>query len=174
MLLLLSIKWLTLSVSNLDLKRLCHEIFCFRLYFTNHLPPGPWLYFLRSFRILRSKRWRGGGVEGCKGINIYCIVPECLSGRLNWIPPAPPMQASVASPQDTRMQGRGWGYPFQTKGQTLFYSTVYSNPFTGFVYQWVLPSRQFRDQKSLGPHWKTARNCRLCVLPRIKKLPPAF
>jgi hypothetical protein len=69
-----------------------------------------------------------GGMEGCNGIIIYCRVPECLSE----LGPPPPSHASeCGSPQDTRMQGRGWGYPFQTKGQTLFYSTVYSNPFTG-------------------------------------------
>jgi hypothetical protein len=54
--------------------------------------------------------------------------PECLSNRLNWVPPPLSPQASVAPPQGSSggepnsHAGRGWGDPIHTTGQTLWYS----------------------------------------------------
>jgi hypothetical protein len=69
-----------------------------------------------------------GGVEGCTGIIIFCRVPECLS-ELG--PPPPSSVSECGLPPGHSHAGEGVGVPNSDEGTGIFYSAVYSNPFTG-------------------------------------------
>jgi hypothetical protein len=85
-------------------------------------------------------------------------VPECLSSRLDWVPPPPPPEPSVAPHLGpTQMQGShtrlfraGWGDPIQTTGQTLWYSTYIVIPLQNKVVRLYRYTTNYVDSFSTG------------------------
>ncbi len=94
-------------------------------------------------------------------------VPECLSSRLNWVPPPPTPKARVAPPRARTQLGAGGeggtlacvggsrGTQFRRLEKILFYSILYSS--TGKGISWLVRPPVHRNAEFMYPEmpWKT-------------------